>query len=133
VDHNAFKKLGSKNRLIKMGSKSEIFEVHVGEIEAKNGRNQAFLELGRSMDPNCVGRIRVEAFGEEISAERLIGGDLLLRISGELSVNFEQKERIEYIRYLLNRGLEEKSRMRWRSAGISTGSGKKEGLSILRD
>jgi hypothetical protein len=56
-----------------------------------------------------------------------------VRISGGLSVYGEQEERIEYIRYLLNRVLEEKSRMRCKGARISTGSAKKEWLSILRD
>jgi hypothetical protein len=63
----------------------------------------------------------VEGLGEEISAKRLTGGCEFLRISGGLSVNFDYKERIEYILDLLNPGLEEKSRMRWKGAGISTG------------
>jgi hypothetical protein len=60
VDQNAFKKAVSKNRLIKMRSKSESFENRVKEIEMKNNRDQAFLELGRSIDFSCVGRITME-------------------------------------------------------------------------
>jgi hypothetical protein len=55
------------------------------------------------------------------TAKRLIGGYLFLRISGGWSVDFEDAERIEYGIYLLNRIVEEKSRMRWEGAGILTG------------
>jgi hypothetical protein len=73
LDQNEFKKVVSKNRLMKMGSKSGSFEIQAEEIEAKNGRDQAFLELRRSIDSNCVGRIRVEGSGEERSAKRQNG------------------------------------------------------------
>jgi hypothetical protein len=69
-DQDAFKKVVSKNRLIKMGSKSESFEIRVEEIEATNGRHQAFLELWRAIDSNEVGGIMVGGLGEEISAKR---------------------------------------------------------------
>jgi hypothetical protein len=72
-DEDAFKKVVSKNRLIKMRSKSESFEIPVEQIEAKNGRDQAFLELWRSIDSNYVGRIMVGGLGEEISAKRRNG------------------------------------------------------------
>ena len=116
-----------------MRSKSESFEIPVEQIEAKNGRDQAFLELWRSIDSNYVGRVMVGSLGEEISAKRLIGRYLFLRISGGLSVNFEYAERIEYRIYFLNGMLEKKSRLRWEVAGISTIGEKKERLSILRD
>jgi hypothetical protein len=70
---------------------------------------------------------------EKRSAKRLTGRSLLLRISGGFSVNFEYQKIIEYTIYLLNRILEEKSRMRWKGAGILTGGEKKERLSILRN
>jgi hypothetical protein len=38
-------KVVSKNRLIKMRSKSESVEIRVESIEAKNGRDSAFLEV----------------------------------------------------------------------------------------
>jgi hypothetical protein len=47
--------------------------MRVEEIEAKNKTDQAFLELGRSIDSNCAGRIVVEGFGEQISAKRRNG------------------------------------------------------------
>jgi hypothetical protein len=75
-----------------MRSKNESVEIRVEEIKAKNGRDQAFLEVWRS---NYVGRIIVGGLGEEISAKRLNGRSLFLRISGGLSVNFEYAERIE--------------------------------------
>jgi hypothetical protein len=53
----------------------------------------------------------VPSLGEEISAKRLIGGSLFLRISGGLSVTVEDKERIDYIIDFLNRILEGRSRM----------------------
>jgi hypothetical protein len=40
VDQNAFKKVVSKKRLMKMRSKSESFEIRGEEMEAKNGRDQ---------------------------------------------------------------------------------------------
>jgi hypothetical protein len=50
----------------------------------------------------------------------LFGGYLFVRISGGLSVDFEDAERIEYRIYLLNGILEKKSRLRWKGAGILT-------------
>jgi hypothetical protein len=44
VDKDAFKKVVSKNRLIKMLSKSESCLIHAEEIEAKNGRDPTCLE-----------------------------------------------------------------------------------------
>jgi hypothetical protein len=60
VDQNAFNKVVSKNRLIKMRSKSETFKIQS-------------IELARSIDSNCVGRIVVKGLGEEISAKRRNG------------------------------------------------------------
>jgi hypothetical protein len=79
---------------------------------------------------NDSGRLRIGDIGE--TGKRSIGGSFSLRISGGLWGNFDDKKRIEDIVSLLNRVLEDKSRMRWKSAGIWTGSEKKEGLSILR-
>jgi hypothetical protein len=59
VDHNAVKE--------------ESFEMRGEDIEANNGRDQAFLELRRSIDSNCVGRIIVGGLGKEISAKRRNG------------------------------------------------------------
>jgi hypothetical protein len=61
--------VSSEKGLINMHSKSESCETPVEEIEAKNGRDQAFLELWRSIDSNYVGSIIVGGFGEEISAK----------------------------------------------------------------
>jgi hypothetical protein len=47
VDQNAFKKVGSKNRLIKMLSKSESRDIRPEETETKNETHQEFLELRR--------------------------------------------------------------------------------------
>jgi hypothetical protein len=75
----------------------------------------------------------VGGLGEEISAQRLTGRYRFLRISGGLSVHFEDAERIKYRIYLFNGILEKKSRLRWKMAGILTRGEKKERLSILRD
>jgi hypothetical protein len=83
-----------------MRSKSESFETRVEQIETKNGRDQAFLELWRSIDSNSVGKIMVGGLGEEISAKRLIGGYLFWTRSRGLSVDFEYEERIKYKIYL---------------------------------
>jgi hypothetical protein len=45
----------------------------VEEVEAKNGSDQAFLELERYINWNSVGRMIVGSFGEEISAKRRNG------------------------------------------------------------
>jgi hypothetical protein len=68
-EQDAFKKLVSKTRLIKMRSKSESCEIRVESMEAKNRRDWAFLELGRSRDSNSIGRIIVGGLRAEISAK----------------------------------------------------------------
>jgi hypothetical protein len=91
-----------------MRSKSEGLEIRVEEIEAKNGRDQAFLELWRSIDftdvaKNQSGRLRRLGRGDiGETVKRLTAPSLFLRISGRLSVNFEYTERIKYAINLLN-------------------------------
>jgi BMFP domain-containing protein YqiC len=46
VDQQAFKKVAPKNRLIKMRSKSESFEIRVEEIEAKTEEIKPFWNYG---------------------------------------------------------------------------------------
>jgi hypothetical protein len=118
-----------------MRSKSDSFEIRVEQIEAKNGKNQAFLEFWRAIDSNYVGKNHSGRLGRGDIGEtpkRLTGRDLFPRISGGLSVDFKYAERIEYGIYLLNGILEKKSRLRWEVAGISTG-GEKKASSVLRD
>jgi hypothetical protein len=56
---------------------------------------------------NDTGRLRSGDIGDR--AKRFTGGYLFLRISGGSSVNFEDTERLEHARYLLNRIREKKN------------------------
>jgi hypothetical protein len=78
-------------------------------------------------------RVIIERWGDiHEPQKRLIGGESFLTISGGLSVNFEDKERIEYEIYLSNRGIEGRPRVLWEGAGIGTGARKKEPLNFER-
>jgi hypothetical protein len=67
-----------------MRSQSESCQIRVEQIEGKNRRDQAFLELWQSRDSNYVGKIIVGGLGEEISAKRVIGHSLFLGIPGAI-------------------------------------------------
>jgi hypothetical protein len=60
ADQNAFKKVVSKDRWIK---------IRVEEIDATNKADEDFFELARYTDSNCAIRMKVETSGNEISAK----------------------------------------------------------------
>jgi hypothetical protein len=70
VDQNAFEKVVSKNGWIKMRSKSESFEIRAEDIEARNKIGQDLFGFAWSIDCNCVLRMTIERWGEEIRAKR---------------------------------------------------------------
>jgi hypothetical protein len=56
-----------------MRSKSETFEIRAEDIEVRNKIGQDLFGLEREIDSNCVIRVVIERWGEEISAKRSNG------------------------------------------------------------